>query len=523
MTYDEKEIQKLIKIYEVINEIISPQQTSHVMKADLSKVEEILKKTIPDALKENAPDDFYVLYTDFKAEYDKFRDFILYEPLIGKNIIALGGGFSTGKSSFLNTLMGHRVLPEDIDPSTSVPTYIVKGDTHEVTGINIFDSVVKLETSNIRSIAHGFGEVFDGEDKALTKSSTLGHILETLFFSTKFHNYDRIAFLDTPGYSKAENKKSSVRTDEQIARGQLNSANYILWFVKAESGTITEEDIKFIKTLRNDIPKLIVLNKSEMRPLEDIKAIKAKSKETLDIKGVKYVDVLAFSSRVDDATEDKLKAYIEADTALLKQQIDAWNKEAYVSNFARNFKVLFVRCREFYEDAIDEESRKLSRLNTSLTKLSVQDIEPDVIEPLQLLVKDTKREVAKLKALKEKLKEIQDDFFAEIKRVGDIVGIAMPEPSEIDLMKDKESNAKEVLEAYKKEKGIKTNPEIIHLLKDVLSDITPVIAKKPGGSQFTNELAAQLKNELNIDPSKIRIHDPYKNDKAFKELMKTIL
>ena len=64
----------------------------------------------------------------------------------------------------------------------------------------------------------------------------------------------------------------------------MNSSNYILWFVQADAGTITEEDIKFIKTLRQDIPMLIVVNKADKKNLSDLKDIITKIKSTLDIK-----------------------------------------------------------------------------------------------------------------------------------------------------------------------------------------------------------------------------------------------
>ena len=150
------------------------------MKADLTKIEKLINDKIPDTLKKNAPEDFYELYTDFKSEYEKFRDFILYDKLIGKNIVALGGGFSSGKSS---------LLPSDIDPSTSVPTYIVKGEKHEVMGINVFDTKVQMQPRDIKKIAHGFGEVEDDDDEKVTDAVTLGHVLENIFFSTPLHKY----------------------------------------------------------------------------------------------------------------------------------------------------------------------------------------------------------------------------------------------------------------------------------------------------------------------------------------------
>ena len=128
MYSNEEVFEKLLENYELLCNIIRQNVGCTELRVDLSKIEAIINKKIPNTLKKNAPEDFYELYTDFKSEYEKFRDFILYDRLIGKNVVALGGGFSSGKSSFLNALMGKRVLPADIDPSTSVPTYIVSGE-----------------------------------------------------------------------------------------------------------------------------------------------------------------------------------------------------------------------------------------------------------------------------------------------------------------------------------------------------------------------------------------------------------
>lgn len=109
----------------------------------------------------------------------------------------------------------------------------------------------------------------------------------------------------------------------------------------------------------------------------------------------------------------KLQEFIEADTKRIKKQIEQWNSQIYESNFARNFKKIFVKCKEFYEDEIDEESRKLTRLNTSITKLSGEDIDFEILEPLQLMVKEAQKNVNELKDISKKLKELQDEISGE--------------------------------------------------------------------------------------------------------------
>jgi len=521
MAYDEEVYEKLLGNFELLCNIIRP-NTSSQMKVDLSKIENIINKIIPDTLGKHAPKDFFELYTDFKSEYEKFRDFILYDQLIGKNIIALGGGFSSGKSSFLNALMGKNVLPADIDPSTSVPTYIVKGLEHNVQGINIFATKVQMQPRDIRKIAHGFGELVNDDDEKVTDEVTLGHILNNIFFSTPLHQYDNIAFLDTPGYSKPDSEKYSAKTDEQIARGQLNSSNYILWFVQADAGTITEEDIKFIKTLRIDIPKLIIVNKADKKGMADLQEIMTKIRTTLDINAVAYLDVLAFTSKKEFIKDAARIDFINSNEQKIKQQIANWNNEVYESNFARNFKQLFVRCKEFYEDELDEESRKLTRLNTSITKLSGEDIDSEILEPLQMMVKDAQANVNGLKKIKERLKEIQDEFFTEIKFISDSVHISMPEPSEIDLLQDKVQNPLQLVAEYKKKNGLKTDTSVLDMLQHIFDGIEPIINKAEGGSEYKNELLSIINDVCNLKPEEVHINDVYKNTEEYVSLIKQI-
>lgn len=483
--------------FNLLCEIIRQPGSFQELQVDLTGIEDIINKKIPETLGKNAPEDFYSLYTDFKSEYDKFRNFILYDKLIGKNIIALGGGFSSGKSSFLNVLLGDLgILPEDTKPSTSVPTYIVSGEQHELMGNNIFDATVRFQLSNIKDIAYGFGRIKNEDEEEVTDEIALGHILQNIFFSTPLNKYKNIAFLDTPGYSKPDSEQYSIKTDAQIARGQLNSSNYILWFVQADSGTITEEDIKFIRSLREDIPKLIIVNKADKKNLSDLQKIIAKIRSNLDLKGIQYEGVYAFSCRKEQIGDERLRSFICKDEENILKQIEAWNNEIYESNFAKNFKILFMRCKDYYDQEIDNERRRMTRLNTSITRLMAEDIDMDILEPLQRLVKEARRTVDELKAVSQKLRELQNEFFTEIKRISDIVGIAMPEPSEIDLLQDKVLDPLNLLEEYKTEKGIVSDKSVLETMQEIIEELNPVINRRTGGSEYREEVLDVIKRTI---------------------------
>jgi hypothetical protein len=236
----------------------------------------------------------------------------------------------------------------------------------------------------------------------------------------------------------------------------------------------------------------------------------------LDIKGIRYVDVLAFTSRLEQAAEEGLLEFINEETEKIKDKIEDWNRQVYESNFARNFKILFVRCKDFYEGETDEERRKLTRLNTSITRLNSEDIDSEVLEPLTLMVKDAQKNVNELVDISKKLKGLQEEFFTEIKFISDIVGIAMPEPSEIDLLQD----PLKLIDGYKKSKGIKTDTSVVNILKNIFENIEPVINKRAGGSEYRNELLDVIRENLNVTREQIRFNDVYKNMEEYMQLLK---
>ncbi len=68
-----------------------------------------------------------------------------YPSLFQKTIVAVGGGFSAGKSTFLNNLLGLKLkLPEDMKPTTAIPTYCLKGKREVLMGFSQNGGMVEL-------------------------------------------------------------------------------------------------------------------------------------------------------------------------------------------------------------------------------------------------------------------------------------------------------------------------------------------------------------------------------------------
>lgn len=461
-----------IEEYRLLREMIQS-GTSESFPVDLNTLRNVIESVWVE-MKDCAPPDFGSLYADFLAEYEKFKDFLLYEPLIGKNIVALGGGFSSGKSSFLNALMAQvshsrrSILPEDIDPSTSVPTYLVHGEGNRLSGVNIFDCRFKMQPKDIRKISHGFG-AFEGEEGV-----KLGHIVRNLFLETKYQKYPHIAFLDTPGYSKPDAQSYSAKTDEQIARRQLNTANYILWFVPAEHGTIRGEDVSFLQSLQTDIPKLIILSKADKATKENLASTKAHISDVLRMKNISFDGICTFSA------EDLQVSELDALEEFLKKV----DHKCEDNQFAASFKRLFLRVRDYYQNELAGEKEHKAALNQALTLIQDERLTGRVHSLLDRLNAEIKR----LEEHIEKLGKLQYTFFRELKFIGDQVGISLPEPSEVELMGENASDPLSVLKQYLQRKGKMPKLEVAEILQ-TLSGVEMSINRNMGTERYHQELA----------------------------------
>lgn len=508
---EDNEVQQIIWNYEQLRNIVRPDSMDGISaKLKLKNVEDIITRKLPELVKRVAPLNIYELMDDFKAEYEKFKDFIVYESLIGKNVIGLGGGFSSGKSTFLNVLMGQRdILPEDTNPSTSVPTYLVHGDKNIVKAINIFDACIELDLYAINEIAHGFGAVGDGEEK--TDAVQLGHVIKNMFLETNLQKYQNLAFLDTPGYSKPDSGNYSAKTDENIARQQLNTVDMILWFLPIdEAGSFKESDIAFIKSLDQSIPITVICSKANRRTEEQRGEIKDKIQEQVLLNHLNVKDVFFFDTENPDGL----------DSAAIYDKFSEWNELPYQEEvFAKHFKRLFWECREFYRKSAEEASTEIRNLQNALMLLDDKEDGEKTDVYIERVKANAEKEKRTMQEAEKQMLQIQTEFFKEIKNVADEVGIYMPEPKDIEVLSDKITDPLTILQQYNKEHKKLVSKETKEEILDVFRGITPVFECEPGGSKYKSIIEETL-SEIEFPKGE---EIKFGSDINYAELIKTVL
>lgn len=69
----------------------------------------------------------------------------------------------------------------------------------------------------------------------------------------------------------------------------------------------------------------------------------------------------------------------------------------------------------------------------------------------------------------------------------------------------------QLIEDYKKQKGIKTDSSVADMLQNIFEGIEPVINKSAGGSEYKEELIDIIKESCSINAEDIHINDAYKS------------
>lgn len=87
-----------------------------------------------------------------------------YPDLYKKNTIAVGGGFSAGKSEFISSFFNSNIkLPVGIEPTTAIPTYVMNNKDTKLIGCSHKGGAIdlsKIDSDFQSKLSHGFIKSF---------------------------------------------------------------------------------------------------------------------------------------------------------------------------------------------------------------------------------------------------------------------------------------------------------------------------------------------------------------------------
>ncbi|MGL2571599.1 dynamin family protein [Helicobacter pylori] len=277
-----------------------------------------------------------------------------YPSLFQKTIVAVGGGFSTGKSTFLNNLLGLKLkLPEDMNPTTAIPTYCLKGKKEVLMGFSQNGGMVELPNL---AFDHQFLK---------SLGFNLKEIMPFMLLSTPSVPFEFLCFIDTPGFNPAN--QGYTGGDKEASKKSLKHAKHILWLVSCERGGIESDDLDRLRELYEEGKQVfIVLSRADRRAKSQLEEVAKKIKETLENNGIEFLGICAYSAtRYQEYKEfsEKSKVFNSLEKFLKKL-----NQRSEKQNEILGY---LYDVHRMYERAIKQDASRFKRYQSELRSVGL--------------------------------------------------------------------------------------------------------------------------------------------------------
>ena len=208
-----------------------------------------------------------------------------------KFLVAVAGGFSSGKSSFVTSFMSKeysQLLAKGIQPVTAIPTYVMPGSELSIYGHTSKGAHVQLSKDEYAQLTHDF---------IANMGFSVKEIMPHVVIESPMPGLKHLAFIDMPGYDPAASDTADTAADHGIASAALSEADAVIWLVALDSnGTLPANDLEFLLQHADDRPLYVVLNKADLRPLANLEAVIEEIKEHLEDSGIQFEGICAYSS-----------------------------------------------------------------------------------------------------------------------------------------------------------------------------------------------------------------------------------
>ncbi|GAA8910789.1 acyl carrier protein [Helicobacter pylori] len=278
-----------------------------------------------------------------------------YPSLFQKTIVAVGGGFSAGKSTFLNNLLGLKLkLPEDMNPTTAIPTYCLKGKREVLMGFSQNGGMVELPHL---AFDHQFLE---------SLGFNLKEIMPFMLLSAPSVPFEFLCFIDTPGYNPSN--QSYTGGDKEASKKSLKHAKHILWLVSCERGGIESDDLEFLQELYEEEGKqvFIVLSRADRRTKSQLEEVAKQIKETLKDHGIEFLGICAYSAtRYQEYKEfsEKSKVFNSLEKFLMKLNQRSEKQNEILESL--------YEVHSMYERAIKQDASRFKRYQSELRSVGL--------------------------------------------------------------------------------------------------------------------------------------------------------
>ncbi len=364
-----------------------------------------------------------------------------YPSLFQKTMVAVGGGFSAGKSTFLNNLLGLKLkLPEDMNPTTAIPTYCLKGKKEVLMGFSQNGGMVELPHLKFN---HQFLK---------SLGFNLKEIMPFMLLSAPSVPFEFLCFIDTPGYNPGN--QGYTGGDKEASKESLKHAKHILWLISCERGGIESDDLEFLQELYEEGKQVfIVLSRADRRTKSQLEEVAIKIRETLKDHGIEFLGICAYSAtRYQEYKEFSEKSHVFNS---LEEFLMKLNQRSEKQNEILGY---LYEVHRMYEKAIKQDANRFKRYQKTLHSIKLDlmqkgfdDFSDKIFRRIENLEKEfSEQEESKRESLVQ-LNEVIDLFKESIDKVFDRVSAFTWEKykEQNDDEEDDEANYREFEEIKK--------------------------------------------------------------------------
>lgn len=351
------------------------------------------------------------------------KEFSIYPKIFGKNIIGVGGCFSSGKSAFINSILEERILPIDTIITTSFPTYILNETINRNILLTSFQEMLEVDKLDLKKLSHRFYEEYGVH---------LSTVVDKIFIENNSFDYENLALLDTPGYNA---DSDSGKKDMEISYSQLRRLKYIIWIIDINNGGLRNDDLDFINSLGKDKEIFFVINKADT--VSDEKArydVYQHIQNQIENEKFNSLGVALYSSRTTKNKEKR--TYPGNDVKKFLAQINDLKNINFLEDIGNRFKRIINEIDEILANSQDRSDKLINTVNQydaamyKLEEYSKKYSSDDLIK----IINDEKEKKGNIK----ELEKLVNDFIIEY--VNELQDLFKNIETEFELGKGKLSN-----------------------------------------------------------------------------------
>ncbi|MFN8579205.1 MAG: dynamin family protein [Candidatus Sericytochromatia bacterium] len=420
--------------------------------------------------------------------------------------LVIAGEYSSGKSSFINSLIGEDLLPADFEPITLAPSYLRYGEEKKVI-LEFKDAIFEeISIEKFSNIKHS--------NESLEKKYK-----EDIKFIHIFYPYPKLSqihIIDTPGFSTSTQKGDDQKTIEIINE----YSDLLLWVFDADNGTAKESEIKIIDKIKNNIEKnnsfldsiinntkkpiIGIVNKIDLKGKPDSESVKKILDEVKKNSGIEII--IPYSSKkisdyknnppmtkISSIIEDNIKNRSNITLKLNIKEDDRGNKNLKITNSFTEILSMKIDFGDIWFKQLYLLEKELSKIRFYSKEILKKSIDNEIRISANEILNDLKNVLVEIKNRKLKEKKAFESSINEIKIYSTKIE---------DIYNEYESDFKYILSktlaqsifTIKVNKGIIWDDQKVEIKSIALTEITKIVRNSFDKSKLINLECEKIKS-----------------------------